>query len=68
MRSQKILDTLPNGWIKISYKVTNIDILIMFMRRCFPDMVVISPIEAKEKFQNYLNKSLCNIYEVDKIT
>lgn len=50
LRSQQILETLPNGWIKISYHITSDDILLMLVRRWFPDMVILEPKAAKDKF------------------
>ncbi|WP_158509976.1 hypothetical protein [Campylobacter iguaniorum] len=45
-----------NGWVKISYEITSDEMMIMQLRRWFPDMVVLSPNFSKI-LENY-NKSL----------
>lgn len=55
-RSQKILETLPNGWIKISYQITSNDFLVMLTRRWFPNMVILEPQEAKEQMNRLVEE------------
>jgi len=50
-RTQKILDTLPNGWIKVSYQVTSNDFLLMLARRWFPDMIILEPQIARKDLE-----------------
>lgn len=58
-RTQKILGTLSNGWIKISYQITSNDFLLMLARRWFPDMVILEPKEARESLETMIE----NYYE-----
>ncbi|CZE47693.1 WYL domain-containing protein [Campylobacter geochelonis] len=55
-RSQKIIGECENGWSKISYMITSDDMVLMLLRRFFPDMVVISPQSLRTKFDNELKK------------
>ena len=55
-RKQKILETLPNGWIKISYQITSNDFLLMLARRWFPDMIILEPQEAREELDAMLQR------------
>lgn len=54
LRSQKILEILPNGWTKVSYQITHNAIILMFARRWFPDMVILEPQEAKDEMDHIL--------------
>ncbi|AII14881.1 transcriptional regulator (WYL domain) [Campylobacter iguaniorum] len=59
--SQKIVGKCKNGWVKISYEITSDEMMIMQLRRWFPDMVVLSPISLRDNFSKILenyNKSL----------
>jgi len=57
LRTQRILETLPNGWVKISYQITSNDFILMLARRWFPDMIILEPKEARDEMdaliQNY---------------
>lgn len=55
-RTQQILETLPNGWIKISYHITSNDFLLMLVRRWFPDMIILEPYEAKVEFDTLVEQ------------
>jgi len=55
-RTQKILETLPNGWIKISYQITSNDFLLMLARRWFPNMIILEPQEAREELDAMLQR------------
>ncbi|WP_263834038.1 helix-turn-helix transcriptional regulator [Sulfurospirillum oryzae] len=55
-RTQKILGTLPNGWIKISYQITSNDFILMLARRWFPDMIILEPKEAREEINAMIEK------------
>lgn len=58
-RTQKVIGTMPNGWIKISYQITSNDFLLMLARRWFPDMVILEPKEARESLETMIE----NYYE-----
>ena len=55
-RTQKILETLPNGWIKISYQITSNDFLLMLARRWFPDMIIIEPKEVQDELEAMIGR------------
>jgi len=68
LRSQQILNTLQNGWIRISYQITSNDVLIMLVRRWFPNMIILKPKEAYDEFNAIVedysyNKALFEISE-----
>lgn len=50
-RTQQVLETLPNGWVKISYDITSNDFLLMIARRWFPNMIILEPKEAREELE-----------------
>ena len=52
-KSQKISDDpLPNGWTKIEFSVTSDKMLLMLAKRWFPDLIILSPLSAKRKFED----------------
>lgn len=55
-RTQKILETLPNGWIKISYQITSNDFILMLARRWFPDMIILEPKEARDEMDRLIQR------------
>lgn len=55
-RTQKILETLPNGWVKISYQITSNDFILMLARRWFPDMIILEPKEARDEMDTLMQK------------
>jgi len=68
LRSQQILETLPNGWVKISFSITSNDVLMMLVHRWFPDMIILEPKEARDELDNiveqyYSNKTLFDALE-----
>lgn len=55
-RTQKILETLPNGWVKISYQITSNNFLLMLARRWLPDMIILEPKEARDAMDALMQK------------
>ena len=65
LRSQKILETLPNGWITISYQITSNDVLLMLAKRWLPFMVILEPKEARDQLESLVEefyKSKANFF------
>lgn len=61
LQNQKILETLENGWTKVSYEVTSDEIIIMLCRRWFPNMIVLNPKRINRKIDFQINKYQENI-------
>lgn len=65
LRSQKILEMLPNGWTTISYQITSNDVLLMLARRWLPFMVILEPKEARDQLESLVEefyKSKANFF------
>ncbi|RXK01211.1 WYL domain-containing protein [Arcobacter sp. CECT 8986] len=67
LRSQKILEELNNGWLKVSYKITHKDVIIMLCRRWFPKMVIMTPSEIREDMEEYFDIYTKNKNEILKV-
>lgn len=54
-KSQHITTQNKNGWFNIEFEITSDDMLLILARRFFPDFIIISPKNTKEKFDNIIN-------------
>lgn len=56
-RSQKIIEELENGDIKVWYKFTCIDEIISFVLSWLPNVKILEPLHLKEKIKDIINKT-----------